>query len=39
MLAATIKKIDNIQLGDDAHDECAPSRHVCCHVMEGRCDT
>jgi hypothetical protein len=24
MLAATIKKIDNIQLGDDAHDECAP---------------
>jgi hypothetical protein len=37
MLAATIKKIDDIPFDDDAHDECA-SWHACCHNMEGKCD-
>jgi hypothetical protein len=33
-----IKKRDDIQFGDDVHDECAPSRHACCHGLEGRSD-
>jgi hypothetical protein len=38
MLATMIKKRDGIQFVDDAHDECTPSRHTCCHSLEGRGD-